>query len=305
MTLVLNSLFPVIFLLAAGMVLKHYQLTSELFLKTSDRLVYYIFFPALLFWKIGGAQTSGDFNLDYSLIAIAVTVAAAIISLVLIHLFKISDFKAGSFSQSCYRFNTYIGMAVIINAFGNEGVRYFGVLISLVIPVINVMAVSTLIWYSGKRISAGERVWLSGKALISNPLILASVAGILYAGSVNSFAPFVENTLRLMTSVTLPLALLSIGGALTTRGLKQHFGLSALASLSKLLLMPLAGYLLLKYFNVTGLPFRVGLIFLAQPTATSIYILSSQLNSDTELASAAIALSTALSFISLSMALII
>jgi predicted permease len=47
------------------------------------------------------------------------------------------------------------------------------------------------------------------------------------------------------------------------------------------------------------------MIYFTLPTSTALYILSAQLNSDTQLASAAIALSTILSFFSLSLALII
>jgi len=47
------------------------------------------------------------------------------------------------------------------------------------------------------------------------------------------------------------------------------------------------------------------MIFFALPTSTAIYVLSAQLNSDVQLASAAIMLSTLLSLISLSAALLI
>jgi predicted permease len=46
------------------------------------------------------------------------------------------------------------------------------------------------------------------------------------------------------------------------------------------------------------------MLFFAQPTSTAIYILSSQLNSDTELASAVIVLSTLLSFGSMALVLL-
>jgi uncharacterized membrane protein YvlD (DUF360 family) len=46
------------------------------------------------------------------------------------------------------------------------------------------------------------------------------------------------------------------------------------------------------------------LIFFTLPASTAIYVLSAQLNSDTELASAAILVSTVLSFISLSVVLV-
>ena len=54
--IILNNLFPVFALIGLGALLKHIHLTGESFLKASDRLVYFIFFPAMLFWKIGGAS---------------------------------------------------------------------------------------------------------------------------------------------------------------------------------------------------------------------------------------------------------
>jgi predicted permease len=55
MTIVLENLFPIFALMAAGKLLRHWNFTTDAFLRVSDRLVYFIFFPAMLFWKIGGA----------------------------------------------------------------------------------------------------------------------------------------------------------------------------------------------------------------------------------------------------------
>lgn len=302
---VLNSLFPVFSLLVMGSVLRKYGLTGEMFLKTSDRLVYYIFFPLLLFWKIGGADTTGGIPLNFCAAAAGAVLLTAGLSIAVLRLAGVSDFGAGAFSQSCYRFNTYIGVAVIANALGPEGIRYFGILIALVIPLINVIAVSTLIWYSGRHFAPGEKKRLVLKAVVSNPLILACVAGILYAGLINRFPMFLDNSFRLMATITLPLALLSIGGSLTFRGVKAHLTAAILSAAVKLLILPAAGFLLLTLFQVTGLPYRVAMIFFALPTSTAIYVLSSQLNSDTELASAAIVMSTVLSMVSLSAALLL
>ncbi len=103
----------------------------------------------------------------------------------------------------------------------------------------------------------------------------------------------------------MPLAMLSVGAALSLAGIKDHFKLSLIASIFKLLVLPAIGFLMLTTFDVTGVAFKVGLIYFALPTSPALYFLSSQLNSDTELASAAIALSTILSFFSLSVALLL
>lgn len=303
--MVVNNLFPVFALLFFGHLLKRFGFTHEVFLKTADRLIYYIFFPALLFWKIGAtaADRIGDPGL-YKATVVAVA-GVYLLSSLYIKIFRVPHFQAGSFSQSCYRFNTYIGMAVVINALGEDGTRYFSILIGLIIPLINIFAVSTLSWYAEKKVPLPRRVMMTVKALASNPLIIACCAGMLYSKTIGAFPIFVDSTFRLASSITLPLALFSIGGALTAQSIKSHFKLSLVACMFKLAVLPAVGYFFLNAFDVTGISFKVGMIYFALPTSTALYILSSQLSSDTQLASAAIALSTVLSFISLSVALLI
>ena len=82
-------------------------------------------------------------------------------------------------------------------------------------------------------------------------------------------------------------------------------GISIVGSFIKLLVLPLIGFFILKEFQVVGMSFKVAMIFFTLPTSASIYVLSSQLNSDTELASSAIVLSTMFSFLSLSVGLML
>lgn len=294
--IVLESLFPVVFLVFLGVVLKRFNLTNTVFLQTSDTLVYYIFFPLLLFWKIGNSSygAGGEWQLCGAVIVALSTMF--LISIFIIKTIKISDYQAGSFAQSCYRFNTYIGVAIILNSFGEDGIRYFGLLIALAIPLINVAAVSTLIWFSQDKLPIKKRLNLVMKALISNPLIIGCLAGLLYSQSIGGFPRFIDNSLGLISMVTLPLALLSIGGSLTFSGIRNNFSLSLVAAGLKLLMFPGIGYVCLQLFKISGLPFVIGMIFFSLPTSTAIYILSSQLNSDPELASSAIVISTILSF---------
>lgn len=303
--MVLNNLFPVFALLLFGHLLKRAGLTDDAFLKTADKLIYYIFFPALLFWKIGAAVSDQVVDPGLYKAVICAVISIFVASSLYIKVFSVPAYQAGSFSQSCYRFNTYIGMAVVLNALGEEGARQFSILIGLIIPIINILAVSTLSWHSGEKVSLIRRVWLITKALISNPLIIACFAGIVYSNLISGFPIFIDNTFKLAAFVTLPLALFSIGGTLTLGGMKNHLKLSLVACLFKLILLPITGFLFLKLFDANGISFEVGMIYFALPTSTSLYILSSQLSSDTQLASAAIALSTILSFVSLSVALLI
>ena len=101
-----------------GMALKHWHLTSTDFLKTADRLVYFIFFPALLFWKIGGSPPSPT-STDNSIWRSPWRFYAST-WVPCLYLLAGTSVSGGTFSQNCYRFNTYIGMAIVINALGEE-----------------------------------------------------------------------------------------------------------------------------------------------------------------------------------------
>ena len=303
--IILNSLFPIFALLFLGALLKKIGITNDSYLKTSDKIIYNIFFPIMLFWKIGGSAQEAGLDLLFLFTTIGVIGFVVLCSFLFIKFAPVSAFQAGSFSQSCYRFNTYIGVAVILNSFGEAGIVYFGVLIALVIPLVNVCAVSTLIWFSGNNEGLKKRGLFIFKALCANPLIIGCFLGILYARFWGTFPVFLDNSLKMMSMVTLPLALLSIGGSLSFRGIKDNLGLSFAAAFFKLLVLPVSGYLIYRLVGLEGLGFKVGMIFFCLPTSTAIYVLSSQLKSDTNLASSAIVLSTLLSFVSLSVALLL
>lgn len=303
--IVLNSLFPIFVLLLLGVILKKKGITTTSFLATCDLLIYYVFFPVMLFWKIGGASFEQGLDWSFCFAAFFATLTICLVSTALLKPFQVKPFQAGSFSQSCYRFNTYIGVMVILNSVGWEGVKYFGLIIAFVIPLVNVYAIFILIWFSDREIDSKRRLAITTRALVANPLVLACVSGIIYARIIGSFPVFIDNTFSFIATVSLPLALLSIGGSLTFKGVRENLRLSLLAAGLKLVLMPAVGCLFFFLFGVSGLPFKVGLIFFALPTSTAIYVLSSQMNSDTELASSAIVVSTLLSFFSLSLALLL
>lgn len=304
MVLVLNSVLPIFAVIAVGSLMKRVGLIDDRFISVSDRLIYYVFFPALLFWKIGKPATAG--SIDWSLVpAVWISVFTAFAaSLIHARLVGMPDREVGSFSQACYRFSTYIGMAVILAAIGEEGVRQFGVLIGFVIPFINLLAVSSLIWYSGEDYSRGRKCVVLVKSAISNPLILACVAGILYSKLAVPLPGFLDNTLGLMSLLALPLALISIGGSLTFSRFSGHFRSSLAASAIKLIVLPVVGFFLLRLFRVDDIPFKVAMLYFALPTSPNNYILSVHFKSDAELATATIVLSTLLSMVSLSVTLL-
>lgn len=305
-----ETVLPVFILVALGKGLIHFKLAGPEFFRISDRLVYYIFFPCLLFWKVAQSQAGAqDSTLELRILEIFPLVLGAILTvwlLTLIHarIFHMPKFQIGAFSQVSYRFNTYVGMAIIFNALGEQGAAGFAILISTAIPFINVLAVSTLVWFSPEAYSQKEKIKMVLKAMVTNPLILACLAGLLYGKLIGALPLFALSSLKLLSSITLPLALLSVGSSLALDKLGRRLGPAFASCFYKLCLLPLTGFFLLGLAQVKGPALIIAMIFFSLPTSPASYILSKQLASDAELAGASVALSTLLSFISLSFILL-
>jgi len=295
-----ESVVPVFALIALGAALRRTGWTGPDFHRVSDRLVYYIFFPAMLFWKIGTPGHAAGLSLTAAGAALSAVILVYGLSLGFAVLARMPARQVGAFSQCCYRFNTYVGMAVVLEALGEGAVAHFALIISVCIPVINVCAVGTLLWFS-ESVSRARSPWFFVKNVLNNPLILACLSGFLYARLGTPFPKPVEALFRLMAWGSLPLALLSIGASLDFRRLRHHILPSLAAAGLKLVVLPAVGYGMLRLFQVGGLALKTAMIFFCLPTSTAIYILSSQMESDPELASAGIVISTLLSVLSLSL----
>ena len=300
MMLIIHNVLPVFVVIALGNVLGRREVIPQGFFMASDRLVYFVFFPVLLFWKIGEAGSAAGLEWALALIVLFAVFSAYVVSLVYARASKMPDYQVGSFSQCSFRFSSYVGLAVVMSALGENGLRVFGVVIGLAIPFINVLAVSTLIWFSESSYSLGEKVRLVLKAMLANPLILACLAGIAYSHLDAPFPPFFENTFRLLSVAALPLALLSIGNSLTLARFKGYLAPALVSSVIKNAFLPFFGYVLLSSFGFSGLAFQVGMLYFAMPTSPAAFILSSQLGSDPDLASACTVSSTLFSLFSLS-----
>lgn len=303
--MILDSVLPVFLLIGLGAWLRRTGLTDRAFLAAGDRLVYFVFFPLLLFWKIGGAEAPAAPPWRLWAAGAGVVIAMWLLAGLLIAALRLPRAQAGAFSQAAYRFNTYVALAVVFNAQGDRGAARLGELLAVVIPLCNVLAVMTLIWFSRRPEDHGARTRLTLLALVRNPLILGCAAGMAWSRLLPPWPEAVDATLRLGASLTLPFALISIGGSLTFTGLRRRLGTAALATLLKVGVMPVLGWWALRLAGVTGADALTAMLFFAMPASTAMYVLAVQLDGDGDLSSAVIVLSTLASFVSLSTVLLL
>lgn len=144
MNSIVLSLFPLVALIASGYLFKKYRFFSDEFWAGAEKLNYYILFPALLFSTLSTAKIDLQ-SLSTAIIAMLIVVLAVTAFLYILRMFwHIPPARFGVHVQSMVRFNTYIGLALVTSLFKSEGMAILAILLSLCIPLVNVISVLAL-----------------------------------------------------------------------------------------------------------------------------------------------------------------
>jgi len=302
---ILNIVLPVFVVIGLGWLLKQCGLIDSNFLHQTNRLVYYVCLPLLLFYKIGTADFAANFNpslVTASIVAVAFTFLG---SYAYTAIRRYPPAKRGVFSQGSFRGNiAYIGLAITLNAYGEAGLTRAGILMGFLVPFLNLFAILALLWpnrSSGE--SRGVSFWVRQLAL--NPLILASFAGIIWSYLALPIPLLLDRSLKIATGMALPLALVAIGGTFSAKRLRGDLCPALLACGAKLIWMPLFAAVLLYFMGVHGMDLGIGILIAGTPAATANYIMAHQLKGDAELAGTIVMLSTLLSAVTYTIALLV
>jgi len=302
---ILTIVLPVFAVIALGTLLKRWKLIDPGFVQQTNRLVYYVALPLLLFFKIGTADFGRNFNAP--LVAGSALAVAGIffLSYGWARLRGYPPACRGSFSQGSFRGNlAYVGLALCLNAYGEEGLTRAGILMGFLVPVLNLFAIIALLLPQkggAERPEAG--FWL--RQLAYNPLILASFAGLFWSFFQLPMPAILSRSLQIATAMTLPLALIALGGSFSLARLKGDLKMALLASALKLAGLPLLALALLLAFGVGGTDLGIGLLMAGTPAATATYIMAHQMKGDAELAGSIVMISTLLSVVTYSAGLLL
>ena len=140
-------------------------------------------------------------------------------------------------------------------------------------------------------------------SILSNPLLLAGLLGLVVPLLRITLPSFLQRALEALGAAAVPIALMCIGGSLATTSLRGRRSWIVTAALLKVAALP---YLVFLFTRLAGLEppdQRTALVLASCPTAAAAFVMARQMGGDEALASGSIALSTLLSFISLSIAL--
>ncbi len=291
-------LFPDFSLILCGYLVCRYTPLNRTVWEQVEALVYFLFFPVLLFHAI--VKSPLDISAASGLIgagwALGLTGIALAYSLPfwpwLGRHVPARDHAAST--QVAFRFNSFIGLALAERMAGPQGLLLIAVLIGVCVPLFNVAAV----WPMARQ---GQQGFV--RALLRNPLIIGTAAG-LAANLLGLRIPdWLEPTISRMGGASLALGLMAAGAGMQFGALGRAKALAVALLAIRHLLLPLAALGLARLFGLDPVQTTVLLAFSALPTASSAYVLAARMGYDGAYVAALVTLSTLLGMLSLPFAL--
>lgn len=266
------ALFPDFALILLGYALRRWMTLGDHFWSGTEKLVYFVLFPALLF----NALTR--MPLSFAAVPLIGSGAAAMLGAMLLALlarplFPLTPISFASQFQCAFRFNSFIGLAVAAKLHGADGIAVFGLLAGGMVPLANLAAVGMLARH-------GETsVW---RELSRNPLFLATLFSLGWNLAGLPVPAPVGHFLGRLAEAAIALGLLTVGAALKLRGTLGREGRAAAGYFLgvKLLAMPVIAWLAACWTGLTGVHFDAVMVFAALPTASSAYILAQRMGGD-------------------------
>ena len=303
---VLGIVLPVFLVIALGGVLTHARFLSAGLIAELNRLTYFVGLPAYLFISIAETTFGGGRAATLFGVMAGATLLALATGYVVAKLRRVPPESIGSFLHAAIRGNlAYIGLPVVSLALAAHAGPAAGhlrqvALIAMAPLVVITNTLGVLLLLVGHAPPGTAMLRSIGWQLVTNPLLLATSAGLVCAGAGWHLPAWLMQSVGVVGQMALPLALLCIGGTLVVLPLRGKRTTAFLASVLKVAVVPLLGWPLARWAGLSPDEMRITLLFLACPTAAASFTLAGKLGGDEALTASCVVLSTALSIASLS-----
>lgn len=299
----LNSTLPVFLMIAAGFAFMKMKMFTKDFVSIADRFVFKVTLPVMLMLDVAEADISSAFSLRFVLFCMLGTCAMflGIWSLCLL-LMKDRD-MIGAFAMSAARGSAAVlGVAFAENIFGDAGMTAMMIIAS--VPLYNIFSVVFLTLgakHRNRSLNAGAQAKEVLKGIITNPLIIAILFGLLLAFFRIRIPTVPSRFLHSLGSTATPIALLVVGASFEPGQALLKLKPALLLTVIKLLILPMIFMPLAVFMDFNAQQLIAILTMSGSPTTVACYIMAKNMDNDDVLASAAVMLTTLFSSVTLTL----
>lgn len=302
--LIVGLVSPVFLIIALGYLLKSLKIINENFVNLTSKIVFTVSLPALIFIEVSKISLSEVLDIKM----LVFVYAGIIISFIFVWLIAMPLIKngkdRGAFIQGSFRGNyAIVGLALISNIFGSEKLGKASLLLAFIIPLYNILSVIALTVPNRKekQLNTIKTLW----EIIKNPLIIAVIIAVPFSYYRWELPNVVFATIDYLAALSLPLALIGIGGFINFDEIKKASSLAILSSTLKLVLIPLAACLIAYELNFPAGDMGIIFVFFGCPTAIASFIMAEAMGSNGRLAGNIVLMTTLASAITITAGLFI
>ncbi len=307
-----NSVMPIVLLIALGYLLKKIGLIDKNFLATGNKLCFKVLLPIMLFYNVFGIGSLDGIDWSIAAYCVGSIVGAFAIGLIVVAIFVPERDRKGVVLQGVFRTNyAMIGLPLAEMLFGAEGKALASLMAAFAIPVLNTFAVIALTIYGEKTDKPVERIKNTLLNIVKNPLIHGVVLGVVFVLIRQAFIKygisfrlsdikFLNTAVRFISTMTTPFALIILGGQFELDHFKKYAKELTVATVTRTMIVPAICLLIAcVVFGFRGVAVAVFVAIYGSPVATASAIMAREMGGDADLAGAIVVSTTIVSSVTL------
>ena len=291
-----NVVLPIFLCILLGYFLRRIHMVDTPSLNTMNKLCFKVFLPIYLFNNIATTNLAAAFNGKLLLVAYLGVIAQFILLMLVIPRLEKENPRRGVLIQAMFRSNfALFGLPLALSLCGTEKVGPTSILVGFTVPLFNILAVVSLESFRGGKPSVKK----IAKGIATNPLIIASLIGIVFNLLDFTLPSAVQKSVNDLGGVATPLSLVALGGSFTVSKVKEYKKQLTIGVLGRLVFSPLLMVtvgILLGFRDELLIPL---LIMSGAPTAVSSFPMAQQMDGDGELAAGLVVFTSGLAILSM------
>jgi len=291
---------PIFIVIAAGFLIRKIKLIDEDGVTLLTKLAYNVGLPALFLLNITEYSLSDIFNVNIIKAIYSSYGIYFIILLLLSFAVKRSRKTRGAFMVSSFRVNmAFVGLPVVWAAFGGLALAKATLVIAFLVPVNIIYTIVIFKVYNRGEEKFDIRKLI--KSIVTDPIIIASVLGIILSYFKVKLPGFIDSSLDIISGMAVAVALISIGASFRFDHLKNDLKIVSFISFNKLIFMPLIVFIIATYlFKIDLFDRNVIVMLFTAPLAVAAYIMAKELRSNHSLIASALIMTTMISALTMS-----
>lgn len=296
LSIAFHAIVPLFLIIAVGYTVKRLGWIGPEEVRRFNKVTFYTFMPVMLFYNIYTSDFSQAVRLPYALFVVGAALGMVAVSFAVTLLAEKMPERRGVMIQAAFRSNfVLLGLPIAAELLPDSNLGVTALMVAIVVPIYNMMSVVVLEYFRGGKPRAGEVLL----AVVKNPLILGSVAGLLVQALHITLPEVLVSFAGKMNSAATPLILLLLGASFETREVARYKKELLVCVGLRLVVFPGAILTLAAALGLRDIEFVTVLAMTAAPTAVNSFNMAQQLGGDSQLAGSAVVVSTAASFFTL------